>query len=155
MWRALKPSLNWLLPLTPIAIVMRFVAPEAHIWLFFLAGVAIIPIAGWMGKATEHLAARTGEGIGGLLNATFGNMAELIIAIMALRQGLTEILARDGVATQIAPGRDRFFWEPVDEPQARDLEGDTLPEGTRRVVEVAPGPFVRVGLVFTQPHYLS
>ena len=89
---ALKPSLNWLLPLTPIAIAMRFAAPEAHVWLFFLAGIAIIPLAGWMGKATEHLAARTGEGIGGLLNATFGNMAELIIAIMALREGLTEIV---------------------------------------------------------------
>ncbi len=88
----LKPSLNWLLPLTPIAIVLRFVAPEAHIWLFFLAGVGIIPLAGWMGKSTEHLAARTGEGIGGLLNATFGNMAEIIIAIMALREGLTEIV---------------------------------------------------------------
>ncbi|HET6617144.1 MAG TPA: cation transporter, partial [Gemmatimonadota bacterium] len=89
---ALKPSLNWLLPLTPIAIAMRFAAPEAHVWLFFIAGIAIIPLAGWMGKATEHLAARTGEGIGGLLNATFGNMAELIIAIMALREGLTEIV---------------------------------------------------------------
>lgn len=89
---ALKPSLNWLLPLTPIAIAARFLAPEAHVWLFFLAGVAIIPLAGWMGKATEHLAARTGEGIGGLLNATFGNMAEIIIAIMALREGLTEIV---------------------------------------------------------------
>jgi Ca2+:H+ antiporter len=89
---ALKPSLNWLLPLTPIAVALRFLAPEAHVWLFFLAGVAIIPLAGWMGKATEHLAARTGEGIGGLLNATFGNMAEIIIAIMALREGLTEIV---------------------------------------------------------------
>lgn len=89
---ALKPSLNWLLVLTPIAIVVRFVAPEAHVWLFFLAGVAIVPLAGWMGKSTEHLAARTGEGIGGLLNATFGNMAEIIIAIMALREGLTEIV---------------------------------------------------------------
>jgi hypothetical protein len=40
-------------------------------------------------------------------------------------------------------------------PQARDFEGDTLPEGTGRVVEVAPGPFVRIGLVFTQPHHLA
>jgi hypothetical protein len=40
-------------------------------------------------------------------------------------------------------------------PQARDFEGDTLPERTGRVVEVAPGPFVRVGLVFTQPHHLA
>ncbi|HJU87004.1 MAG TPA: calcium/proton exchanger [Gemmatimonadota bacterium] len=92
MRAALKPSLNWLLPLTPIAIVVRLVAPDAHVWLFFLAGIAIIPLAGWMGKSTEHLAARTGEGIGGLLNATFGNMAEIIIAIMALREGLTEIV---------------------------------------------------------------
>src|SRR3546814_564650 len=89
---ALRPSLNWLLLLTPIAVVVRFAAPDAHVWLFFLAGIAIIPLAGWMGKATEHLAARTGEGIGGLLNATCGNMAELIIAIMALREGLTEIV---------------------------------------------------------------
>lgn len=89
---ALKPSLNWLLPLTPIAIAASFLAPEAHVWLFFLAGIAIVPLAGWMGKATEHLAVRTGEGIGGLLNATFGNMAEIIIAIMALREGLTEIV---------------------------------------------------------------
>ena len=88
----LKPSLNWLLPLIPITIALRFLAPEAHVWLFFLAGVAIVPVAGWMGKATEHLAVRTGEGIGGLLNATFGNMAELIIAVMALREGLTEIV---------------------------------------------------------------
>ncbi|HET6638490.1 MAG TPA: calcium/proton exchanger [Gemmatimonadota bacterium] len=89
---ALKPSLNWLLPLTPIAIAVRLAAPDAHVWLFFLASIAIVPLAGWMGKATEHLAARTGEGIGGLLNATFGNMAEIIIAIMALREGLTEIV---------------------------------------------------------------
>ena len=46
----------------------------------------IIPVAGWMGHATEHLASRLGEGVGGLLNATFGNAAELIIACMALRQ---------------------------------------------------------------------
>lgn len=88
----LRPSLNWLLPLTPAVIALRFLAPEEHVWLFFLAGIAIVPIAGWMGKATEHLAARTGEGIGGLLNATFGNMAEIVIAIIALREGLPEIV---------------------------------------------------------------
>ena len=52
----------------------------------------IIPLAGLMGKATEHLAERVGEGIGGLLNATFGNAAELIIAIMALRAGLYDVV---------------------------------------------------------------
>lgn len=92
MARWLKPSLNWLLPLTPLVVAMRYLAPESHVALFILAGIAIIPLAGWMGKATEHLADRTGEALGGLLNATFGNMAELIIAIVALRQGLTEVV---------------------------------------------------------------
>ena len=89
---ALKPSLNWLLPLVPVAISVHYLVPEAHVWGFILAGLAIVPLAGWMGRATEHLADRTGEGIGGLLNATFGNMAEIIIAVMALRAGLTEIV---------------------------------------------------------------
>ncbi|MGH7558101.1 MAG: calcium/proton exchanger [Gemmatimonadota bacterium] len=89
---ALKPSLNWFLALVPAAIVLHYVVPEAYVWGFIIAGLAIVPLAGWMGKATEHLADRTGEGIGGLLNATFGNMAEIIIAIMALREGLTEIV---------------------------------------------------------------
>ena len=92
MARWLKPSLNWLLPLTPAVIALRYLAPESHVPLFVLAGIAIIPLAGWMGKATEHLADRTGEALGGLLNATFGNMAELIIGIMALREGLTEVV---------------------------------------------------------------
>jgi len=87
-----KPSLNWLLPLVPVTIVLRFAAPDSHVLLFILAGIAIIPLAGWMGKATEHLADRSGEALGGLLNATFGNMAEIIIAIMALREGLTDIV---------------------------------------------------------------
>lgn len=87
-----KPSLNWLLPLVPVTILFDWLAPERHTLVFFLAGVAIIPLAGWMGKATEHLADKTGEGIGGLLNATFGNLAEIVIAIMALRAGLTEIV---------------------------------------------------------------
>jgi Ca2+:H+ antiporter len=89
---ALKPSLNWLLPLAPVTIVLHYVATESHTLVFILAGLAIIPLAGWMGKATEHLADKTGEGIGGLLNATFGNLAEIIIAVVALREGLTGIV---------------------------------------------------------------
>jgi Ca2+:H+ antiporter len=60
--------------------------------VFALASLAIIPLAGLMGEATEHLAARLGAGIGGLLNATFGNAAELIIALMALRRGLHDVV---------------------------------------------------------------
>jgi len=60
--------------------------------LFVCAGLAIIPLAGLMGKATEALAAHVGQGIGGLLNATFGNAAELIIALMALQKGLISVV---------------------------------------------------------------
>ena len=60
--------------------------------LFVTSSLAILPFARWMGDATEHLAAHFGEGIGGLLNATFGNAAELIIALAALRAGLHDIV---------------------------------------------------------------
>ena len=60
--------------------------------IFVTSCLAMIPLAGVMGKATEHLAERVGEGIGGLLNATFGNAAELIIAIVALRAGLYDVV---------------------------------------------------------------
>src|SRR5512144_229255 len=60
--------------------------------VFVVSCLAILPLAGLMGEATEQLAHRTGPGIGGLLNATFGNAAELIIGFMALRAGETEIV---------------------------------------------------------------
>jgi len=60
--------------------------------VFVLAAAAIIPLAGYMGEATEHLASHSGPAVGGLLNATFGNAAELIIAIVALRAGLVELV---------------------------------------------------------------
>lgn len=89
----LKPSLDWLLIFVPIAVAMRFIpAFENPTWLFIVACLAIIPLAGWMGKATEHLAEHLGQGIGGLLNATFGNAAELIIALFALSKGLEGVV---------------------------------------------------------------
>src|SRR5262249_18270567 len=60
--------------------------------IFVTAGLAILPLAAWMGRATEHLAERMGAGVGGLLNATFGNAAELIIALAALREGLYDVV---------------------------------------------------------------
>lgn len=92
MKNLLKPSLDWLLVAVPVVVGLEFLRPEAHVAIFFTACVAIVPLAGWLGRATEHLAERTGEGIGGLLNATFGNAAEMIIAFMALRRGLTEVV---------------------------------------------------------------
>src|SRR3954452_7308194 len=89
----LKPSLDWLLVFVPVAFGVRYV-PAWHneTALFIVSALAIIPIAGWMGHATEQLAHRMGEGIGGLLNASFGNAAELIIALMALRAGEIEVV---------------------------------------------------------------
>jgi len=88
-----KPSLNWLVIFVPIAIALRFWPgggdPTA---VFICSGLGIIPLAGWIGHATESLAARVGAGVGGLLNATFGNAAELIIAMMALSKGLTGVV---------------------------------------------------------------
>ena len=85
-------SLNTLLVLVPIAIILEHAKPEAHTLIFFTSCAAIIPLAGLMGRATEQIADRAGEGIGGLLNATFGNAAELIIAIVALRAGQLDIV---------------------------------------------------------------
>jgi len=79
--------LNAFLVFVPIAAFLHFTHAEAS-WVFVASGIAIIPLAGILGEATEHLAEHVGPGIGGLLNATFGNAAELIIAIFALNAGL-------------------------------------------------------------------
>jgi Ca2+:H+ antiporter len=82
-----KPSLSWLLIFLPVVLTLEFSHSKSHVAIFVCACLAIIPLAGWLGKATEHLAERTSEGVGGLLNATFGNAAELIIALVALKEG--------------------------------------------------------------------
>jgi Ca2+:H+ antiporter len=84
--------LNWLLIFVPVVIGLEFFRPTSHALIFLTACLAIVPLAGWLGRATEELAHHTGEGIGGLLNATFGNAAELIIAIVALRKGLYSVV---------------------------------------------------------------
>lgn len=88
----LKPSLNWLLIFFPITVLAKYAWPGSDILIFWTACLAIIPLAGLLGEATEHLARRSGEGIGGLLNATFGNAAEMIIALIALKDGLRDIV---------------------------------------------------------------
>ena len=85
-------TMNWLLFFVPITIGLEFLAPERYLLLFATSSLAILPLAGWMGRATEQLAERLGEGVGGLLNATFGNAAELIIALAALRAGLHDVV---------------------------------------------------------------
>lgn len=81
--RLLKPSLDWLLIFVPIAFVAELTHASPTV-IFVVSCVAVIPLAGWMGRATEHLAEKVGAGLGGLLNATFGNAAELIIALLFL-----------------------------------------------------------------------
>jgi Ca2+:H+ antiporter len=80
-----------LVPFIPIAIALD-VANASSVAIFFTAALGIIPTAALMGIATEELAARSGPGIGGLLNVTFGNAPELIIALFALGSGLHEVV---------------------------------------------------------------
>ncbi|MBI4539957.1 MAG: calcium/proton exchanger [Gemmatimonadetes bacterium] len=80
-----------LLAFVPLAIVLEYLHAGA-VAVFIVSSLAIIPLAGLMGRSTEHLAESLGEGIGGLLNATFGNAAELVIAVMALRAGLHDVV---------------------------------------------------------------
>ena len=75
----------------PAAIVLQYAGASATL-IFFTAALGVIPTAALMGRATEELAARSGPGIGGLLNVTFGNAPELIIALIALNAGLQEVV---------------------------------------------------------------
>ncbi len=84
--------LNWLLIFVPITIGLEFLRPQAHTLIFIAACLSILPLAGWLGRATEQISHHAGEGVGGLLNATFGNAAELIIAIAALQKGLYDVV---------------------------------------------------------------
>src|SRR5687767_3139640 len=81
-----------LLVLVPIAIVLEFGDIGGHSAIFITSGLAMVPLAALLGQATEQAAHYTGPKIGALLNATLGNAAELIITIIALREGLTEVV---------------------------------------------------------------
>jgi Ca2+:H+ antiporter len=86
-----RNPLNLLLVLIPVAILGRILHWPA-LAVFVISGLAIVPLAKWMGTATEELSFHVGPGLGGLLNATFGNATELIIAIFALRAGLIDVV---------------------------------------------------------------
>jgi len=79
--------LLWLLAFVPILFAIQASKPEAHTLLFVLSVLAIVPLAALLSHATESVAAKTGDTVGGLLNATLGNLTELIIALTALRAG--------------------------------------------------------------------
>jgi len=79
--------LLWLLVFVPVVLVAAKLKPEAETLLFVLSVLAIVPLTVLLSHATEAVAAKTGDAVGGLLNATLGNLAELIIALAALRAG--------------------------------------------------------------------
>ena len=80
-------KLLWLLVFVPVVLAAEKLGHEAHTLLFVLSVLAIVPLAALLSHATESVAAKTGDAIGGLLNATLGNLTELVIALTALRAG--------------------------------------------------------------------
>jgi Ca2+:H+ antiporter len=92
--------LLWLLAVLPILFVVKALKPEAHALLFVISVLGIIPLAALLSRATESVAAKAGDTIGGLLNATLGNLTELIIALTALHAG-QYILVKASIAGAI------------------------------------------------------
>ncbi|HVF06983.1 MAG TPA: cation transporter, partial [Actinomycetota bacterium] len=84
--------LTALLGLAPVTIAIHFLVHPGSNVDFVLAALSLIPLAWLIGEATEHAAHHTGAGVGGFLNATFGNAPELIIALFAVSDGLTEVV---------------------------------------------------------------
>jgi Ca2+:H+ antiporter len=92
----------WLLIFAPVALVLEHVPGTPAYLIFFAAAISIVPIAALIVEGTEHLAAYTGPTLGGLLNATFGNLPELIISFTALRAGLGEMVRASLVGALLA-----------------------------------------------------
>jgi Ca2+:H+ antiporter len=84
--------LLWLLGFVPVLFAAERLKPEAHTLLFVLSVLAVVPLAALLSHATESVAARTGDAVGGLLNATLGNLTELVIALTALHAGQTTLV---------------------------------------------------------------
>jgi len=80
-------KLLWLLVFVPVVLAAETLQPDSHTLLFVLSVLAIVPLAALLSHATESVAAKTGDAVGGLLNATLGNLTELVIALTALRAG--------------------------------------------------------------------
>ena len=87
-----ETPLFWLLLFVPVALVLPHVCPGSDRTIFFASVAAIIPLAALLSRATEGVAAKTGDAVGGLLNATLGNLTELVIALTALRAGMFDLV---------------------------------------------------------------
>ena len=98
----LRRPMNWLLLFIPITVALEHLAHVSAPVLFFMAALSIIPIAAQIVAGTEQIAVRTGDAVGGLLNATFGNAPELIIALVALKAGYFEMVRASLVGAILA-----------------------------------------------------
>lgn len=98
----LKNPMNWLLIFIPVTLVLEMMGHVPAPLVFFSAGIAIVPVAALIVRSTEQIATRTGDPIGGLLNATFGNAPELIIALVALKAGLLDMVRASLVGAILA-----------------------------------------------------
>ena len=97
----LRPSIDWLLVLLPVAVILDRAGASAPL-VFVVAALVIVPLAGLIVRSTEQVAERTGPAIGGLLNATFGNLPELIICVVALRAGLIDVVRASLIGAVLA-----------------------------------------------------
>lgn len=96
----IRAPANWLLVFIPVTLALEHVGPAPAV--FFSAALAVVPVAALIVRATEQIAARTGDAVGGLLNATFGNAPELIISLVALRAGYLEMVRASLVGAILA-----------------------------------------------------
>ena len=101
MKRLCRPSVNWLFIFVPLAFGME-VADVSPVALFFTAALGIVPVAALIVRATEQIALRAGDAIGGLLNATFGNAPELILSLVALRAGYLDMVRASLIGSILA-----------------------------------------------------
>ena len=111
------------LALSPVVIALHYLTELNDTALFVLSALALIPLAWLIGEATEHAAEHTGPGIGGFLNATFGNAPELIIALIAVHDGLTEVVrgSLTGSVDREPPPRPRVLARRGGHRRARAL----------------------------------
>jgi Ca2+:H+ antiporter len=94
-------AMTWLLVLLPVAVILDRAGASPPL-VFLVAALVIVPLAGLIVRSTEQVAERTGPAIGGLLNATFGNLPELIICVVALRAGLIDVVRASLVGAVLA-----------------------------------------------------
>src|ERR1700755_3718629 len=98
----LRSPMDCLLLFVPITVTLEHAGTVPAPVIFFSAALAIVPVAALIVRATEQLATRTGDAVGGLLNATFGNAPELIIALVALKAGYLEMVRASLVGAILA-----------------------------------------------------